>query len=828
MTVTLLRICEPRAEAVGLEVETPRIPMTLWQDIRYSLRSLHQNPALTTTCFVVLALGIGANTTIFTAVKAVLLDPLPYRDPGRLVALYEAGVVKGDVHDEPAPANFYDWQRQSRSFQEIAAYGGTSANVSGGFDRLPEHIEGVFCSWNLFQTLGIPASVGRVFVPSDDTPRAARTIILSDSLWKRRFEGDPRVIGRTLRFDAQLYTIIGVMPRSFAFPFSTTQFWLPMQMALPLAELQTRGDHRLSVIGRLKPRISIQQAATEMTAIQSRIAHEYSGQTGSSVEVHTLESQIVDQTLRRSIYVLWAAVGCVLLIACVNVANLLLTRSTARRREMAIRIALGAAKGRIIRLFLLESLILSLAGATAGILLAEWLARALVKISTALPRASEIQLNWTTLLFAAGLALLAGIAAGALPAASASGLDLNQAMHETGRATLGSVRRTWYRSGLVSGEIALSFLLLIGAGLLLKSFVLLQTVDLGFNPSHLLTMRITLPIAQYPTDAKAAVFFEQLLARVRAVPGVQSAGLVSWLPVAGQYMNTDLEIIGKPAPPRGEMNVVIPRTADPGYFHVMGIPLERGRVFEQQERLEKADKAIVSSGLVRKYFPNEDPIGKYVSFWDRRWQIIGIAGDIRKNLDELPEPTIYVPISSGELNFAALTVRANGDPLKLAIPIEREIARLDPNLAVSDVLTMGQLISKRTANQQFTLVLLMSFAGLAVLLAAVGLYGVISYATAQRTSEFGVRLALGAQPQDLIQSVLRQGLTPALIGISVGSLAAVAVRRVMQSMLFEVKPLDAAVFASVGCGLLLVSFAASIVPALRTTAIDPAQALRTE
>lgn len=293
-------------------------------------------------------------------------------------------------------------------------------------------------------------------------------------------------------------------------------------------------------------------------------------------------------------------------------------------------------------------------------------------------------------------------------------------------------------------------------------------------------------------------------------------------------MNTDLQIAGRPAPPRDEMNVVIPRTADPGYFHAMNIPLERGRVFEPQERLEKADKAIVSSSLVRKYFRNDDPIGKYVSFWNKRWQIIGIVGDIRKNLDELPEPTIYIPISSGELNFAALTIRTAGDPLNLAISVEREIARLDPNLAVSDVLTMDQLISKRTANQHFSLLLLMSFAGIAALLAAVGLYGVISYSAAQRTSEFGVRLALGAQPKHLIRLVLRQGLTPTLIGMAVGLMTAIGSVRVMQSMLFEVRPLDATVFACVGCGLLLVSFAANLIPALRTTAIDPAQALRAE
>jgi predicted permease len=802
--------------------------MSRFQDFRFSFRSLRQSPALAATCFAVLALGIGLNTAIFSAVKAILLDPLPYRDPDRLVELYEAGVVQGDVHDEPAPGNFYDWQRESVSFADIAGYGGMDGNLSGGAGRLPEHIQGVFCSWNLFRALGVPAATGRVFVAGDDTPGAARTIILSDDLWRRRFDGDAGIIGQTLRLDAKVYTVIGVMPRSFEFPSAATQFWAPMQLALPPAELQTREDHRLSVIARLKPGVSIPQSAAELNGIQARIAHEFAGRTGSAAEVYSLESQTVEPTVRTSIYVLWAAVGCVLLIACVNVANLLLTRGVARQREIAVRAALGASRSRIVVLFLLESSILSISGAAGGILLARWQTQFLVKITASLPRASEIQLNWPVLLFAAALALVSGIAAGMLPALSAFEFDLNRALHAASRGTFGSRRRRWYRGALVTGEIALSFLLLTGAGLLLKSFVRLGRVDLGFNPSRLLTMRITLPLTQYPNEGKAAAFFEQLLARVRAIPGVRSAGLVSWLPAAGQFMNTDLTIPGRPAPPRGEVNLVIPRTADPGYFHAMEIPLLRGRVFAPQERLENANKAIVSRSLVRKYFPNGDPIGTYVSFWDRRWQIIGIAGDIRKNLEESPEPTIYIPISSGALNFAALAVRSQGDPLGLALPIERDIAGLDPNLAVSDVLTMDQLISKRTANRQFSLVLLTSFACLAILLAAVGLYGVISYLTAQRTSEFGLRLALGAKPRDLIRSVLRQGCTPALAGVAIGSGTALVAVRVMQSMLFQVKPFDAGVFASVGCGILLVSLAASLIPALRTTSIDPAQALRTE
>lgn len=803
--------------------------MLFLQDARYSFRSLVQRPGFFIACVALLAVGIGANATIFTAVKAILLDPLPYRDASRLVALYEEGVVANDFRDEPSPANFYDWQHEARSFGQIAAYGGMDGNLSGDGTALPEDLNGAFCSWNLFDTLGIQPAFGRPFAIGDDRPGAPRTIILSYSLWKRRFNGDPVILGKTIRFDVQPYTVIAVMRRSFEFPSAATQFWIPMQIALPPEELQNRQDHRLFVIARLKRGVSIQHAQAELSGIAARIKREHPAElTATSAEVFSLDSQLIDQTVRESLNVLWAAVACVLLIACVNVANLLLARGSQRRREIAIRAALGASRERIVRFLLIEAFMLSVAGAFGGILLAAWLTHALARMSVSLPRASAIALNWPVLLFAVLLAIVSGLAAGLLPAISASDLDLNEAIHEAGRSSVGSIRRLWHRNALVAAEIALSFLLLAGAGLLLKSFVLLQTVNVGFNPSHLLTMRLSLPEAKYPNEAAAANFFERLLDRVRATPGIQNAGLVSWLPVAGQFMNTHITIAGRPPLPPGQINLVIPRTADPLYFKTMGIPLKRGRTFLASERLNKATVAVISEELARRYFPNENPIGQSIEFWKQRWQIIGIVGDVRKNLDQSPEPTVYIPISSGELNFAALVVRTPGDPLSLALPIERQIAHLDPDLAVSDVLTMDQLISKRTADQRFTLILLASFAGLAILLAAAGLYGVVSYSTSQRTSEFGIRLALGARTRDLVELVLRQGLAPAIIGIMLGFAGAVAIVRVMQSMLFEVKPFDATVFLTVGVALLAVSALASLVPALRTTEIDPAQALRTE
>ncbi len=802
--------------------------MSLWHDIGFSLRSLRRQPGLVLTSLTILTLGIGVNATIFTAVKTILLDPLPYHDPSRLMMLYEAGVVHNSA-GPVSPPDFYDWQRQSKSFTSIAAVSDTGGILSGGRARLPENIHGVLCTWSLFQTLGVRPALGRRFARSDDTPKAARTIVLSNSLWRRRFDADPQVLGKTLRLDSALYTtIIGVMPPHFDFWDRTSQYWIPLQIGLSPTELTARGDHRLWVVGRLKYDVPMRQANAELSAIQARYKHEHPDAfVGSRAQLYTLWSEVVDKSVQKSLYILWAAVGCVLLIACVNIANLLLTRSTGRRREMAIRTALGATRRRIVWLFLLESLVLSCSGGLAGILLASWLTALLVKIGTVLPRASEIQMDWTTVAFAVALSALSGLAAGLLPAFTASRIDLNQGMHESGRSSPGSARQK-YRNTLIVAEIALSFLLLAGAGLLMKSFVLLRTVDAGFKPGHLLTMGIDLT-PKYSSKAKIAQFYEDLLQRVDALPGVRSAGLVSVLPIVGHVMDTGFSIAGRPPLPPGQSNDALVRVADPHYFRTMGIPLLKGRFFLPSDRLAEANKAIISESFARRYFPNENPIGRHMTFFeDTPKQIVGVVGDVRKDIAEAPEPIMYGPAFSGDLIRLALVVRAKGDPLALALPIQKQIAKLDPDLAVSDVLTMDELISKHTASQQLNLMLLSCFAGLAVLLAAIGLYAVLSYSATQRMSEFGIRLALGATPGDLVRSVLKQGLVPAIAGLAVGFTGAYFLAGLMKSMLFEVQPFDPVVFLAVALGLLFISMLACLVPALRTTRIDPAQALRTE
>ena len=802
--------------------------MSLWHDIGFSLRSLRRQPGLVLTSLAILTLGIGANTTLFTAVKTILLDPLPYPDPSRLVMLYEWGVVH-DSANPVSPPDFYDWQRESKNFTSMAAFGSASGTLSGGRARLPEHIDGAFCTWNLFQTLGVQPALGRSFTASDDTSKAPRTILLSDSLWRRRFDADPHVLGKTLRLNSELYTIIGVMPARFNFWYRTGQYWVPLQTELAPRELTQRGDHRLRVVARLKPGIAMRQANTELSAIQARYKHEHPDEfVGRRAQIHTLWSEVVDKSVRKSLYILWAAVGCVLLIACVNIANLLLTRSTGRRREMAIRTALGATRRRIVRLFLLESLILSCAGGLAGILLASRLTGLLVKVGGVLPRASALQVDWTAIAFGIAMAILSGIAVGLLPAFAASRVDLNQTMHESGRGSTGSAQRQRFRNTLVVAEIALSFLLLTGAGLLLKSFVLLRTVNVGFNPDHLLTMSIN-PTGKYSGKTKTVQFYEELLQRVDTLAGVGSTGLVSVLPIEGHVMDTSFTIAGRPPLPPAQSHDALVRTAGPHYFRTMGIPLLKGRFFLPSDRLDQANKAIITESFARQYFPNENPIGQHMMFFgDTPREIVGIVGDVRNDIAETPEPTMYGPALGGDLSGLSLVVRAKGDPLAVALSIQKQIAKLDPDLAVSDVLTMDQLISKHTASQQLNFMLLSCFAGLAVLLAAIGLYAVLSYSTAQRTSEFGIRLALGATPGDLVRSVLKQGLVPAAAGLAIGFVGAYFLVRLIKSMLFDVQPFDPSVFLAAGFGLLLVSMLACLVPALRTTRIDPAQALRTE
>jgi predicted permease len=801
----------------------------LFQDLRYALRLMRLNPGFTAGVVLVLALGIGVNTAIFTVVNAVLFEPLPYAAPDRLVRLYEHSAIGTGRYNVVSPANFLDWQRQSTSYVEIAAYGPQAFNLSGDNGELPERLTATFCSYNLFSTLGVQPALGRALGLDDDRPNAQRVVVISNGLWQRRFGGLPRIVGSAIRLDGESYTVVGVMPPAFDFPNTETQLWAPMFRQLPARDQHNRGSHRYDVVGRLRPGVNAAQANVELDGIARRIKQQNPNDlTGPGATVASLQERTVFR-VRMLLLILLGAVGCVLLIACVNVTNLLLARAIARRREAAIRTALGAGRLRLFRQFLTESTLLSGFGAALGLLLAKLGVKLLLGMTTDIPRTQAAHVSAMVLLFTLGVTALTGVVVGLAPAFSCLDLNLASTIHDTSRSATGSRRRRFLGDALVATEVALSLILLIGSGLLLKSFARLRSVDPGFAPEHLLTMRFSLPASQYKVAVQRTAFYENLLASVRTLPGVTAAGMVTTLPVTGHVMDNTFTIVGRPPLPPGQFLDAVLRAADPGYFQTMGIPVKRGRTFAPSERIDRARFVIISESMARQFFRGEDPLGQRLNFGGgSSYEIIGIVGDVRKELAAEPEPTVYWPLFEGSFSFAALAVRTSGAPSALALPIQKEVSRIDPDLPVVSVLTMEEVLSKGTLQRRSSLMLLGLFAGLATMLAAVGLYGLLAYSIRQRTSELGIRIALGATPANVIGMILMQGLRPASVGVLVGLAIAGAVVRVLQSLLFEVKPLDVQVFFAVAVSLMTIAALACAIPACRATRIDPAVALRSE
>lgn len=797
-----------------------------FQDLRYALRLMRLNPGFTAGVVLVLALGIGVNTAIFTVVNAVLFEPLPYSAPDRLVRLYEHSPIGTSHYNVVSPANFLDWQRDTTSYVEIAAYAGQAFNLSGNSGELPERLQGSICSYNLFSTLGVQPALGRALRADDDRPEAQRAIVISNGLWQRRFGGSPRFVGSAIRLDGESYTVVGVMAAAFDFPNAETQVWAPMFRQISAKNRANRGSHRYDVVGRLRPGVTVAQANAELDGIAWRIRRQYPNDlTGPGATVASLQERTVFR-VRILLLVLLGAVGCVLLIACVNVTNLLLARALARRREAAIRSALGAGLLQLLRQFLIESTLLSGFGAMLGLILTKLGVKLLLSMTTDIPRSEAAHVSPTVLLFTAGVAALTGVVVGLAPAFSCPDLNLASAIHDSGgRSATGSRRRKFLGAALVATEVALSLLLLIGSGLLLKSFARLRAVDPGFPPERLLTMRFSLPVSQYKNDVQRAAFYEDLTTRVRTLPGVTAAGMVTTLPVTGHVMDNTFTIVGHPPLPPGQFLDAVLRAADPGYFQTMGIPLKRGRVFTASERLDAAHFVLISESMARQFFRGEDPLGQRLNFGGgSSYEIIGIVGDVRKDLAEEPEPTVYRALLEGDFNFAALAVRTAGNPNALALPIQKEVSRIDPDLPVVSVLTMEEVLSKGTAQRRSSLMLLGLFAGLATILAAIGLYGLLAYSIRQRSSELGIRIALGARPAHVIGMILAQGLKPAAAGVLVGLAIAGGAVRVLQSLLFEVKPLDLQVFFAVAALLMIIATLACALPARRATRIDPAEA----
>lgn len=802
---------------------------SLWRDLRYAARTFVRTPGFTSVVVLVMALGIGANTALFTVLRAVLLRPLPFAQADRLVSLYERDVVGHFPYNVVSGGDFEDWQKQAKSFEQMSVIGEDGANLSRSGQQLPEYINTHLCTYQFFPMLGIRPVVGRLFSPDDDRPDAQATAVLTYGLWKRRFGGDPGIVGQTIRLDSKPYTVIGVLPPAFI-SGTPTQVWLAVYHELPPDQMCFRGNHRFYVWARLRPGVTESQAYAELDAIQQRIHREFPNElTGTGVNVIPLQEDLV-RSVKTSLYVLMGAVGCVLLIACLNVANLFVARTASRRKEIAIRASLGAGRSRLVREQIIESLLLTSTGGAAGVLLALGALHWIVQARQDLPRADTIHVDAAVLLFAIAMALLSGIFAGLFPALSVVGGAL-ESLQEISRSVAGSRSRARIRKVLLGAEVALTVVLLIGAGLLLKSFAALRGVDMGCATDNVLTMGVSLPETRYSKPAQVEHFFSQVLERVRAMPGVTAAGIVNVLPGEGHYVDNTFGIEGRPPLPPGQSLDAVFRAADPGFFQAMNIALIRGRYFTEAERLDHARVIILSASMAREYFPNEDPIGKHVilDFYDHPpLEIVGIVADVRSRVAQPPEPTMYIPLYRGLVPYGSLVVRSTKDVTALTLPIQTEIARIDRDLAVWNVSTMEQIIGESTADAKFNTAFVLFFAVLALVLSAVGLYGVLSYLVAQRTNEIGIRVALGAQRPAVMQLMLIDGMPPAAFGMVLGVAGGAASARLIRSELFGVQPFDASVFMGVVVLVIAAAAAACVFPAWRAARLDPMSALRCE
>jgi putative ABC transport system permease protein len=809
---------------------------SLLQDIRYAGRSLLKSPGFTVVAVLTLALGIGANTAIFSVVNAVLLRPLPYAEPERLVMVWERNLQRGRDRNVISPANYLDWQSQNRVFSDIAARLYWRANL-GGVEQ-PEELPVEYVTGNFFRTLGVRPLLGRTFTEAEDRPGGASAVLVSYDAWRRLFGGSPGVLDRSVVLNETPYTIVGVMPAGFASPGVVAlgrsgrdrpQMWLPLRLD-PSRDYRATSGRYLQAVARLKPGTSEANAQGDLDVIARRLSEAYpSFDAGWGVHLIPLGEQVVGG-VRRALLILAGVVAFVLLIACANVANLQLVRAAARRREFAVRAALGASRGRVVRQLLAESVLLAGIGGLVGLLLASWGTGLLSALASAgLPRANEIRADGLTLLFTLGLSLASGILFGVAPALHASRPDLHDALREAARGT-GRGSRT--RGLLVGAQVALSMVLLIGAGLLIRSFSRLQAQDPGFNPEHVLTARIQLASARYDSTGRQVQFFQDLLERVRRVPGVRAASAITWLPFSGLGSATSFYVEGRPLPGPGEELSADIRAVDPQYFRTMQIPVTRGVPFTDVDGPRTRKAVVINETMARTMFLGQDPIGQHVLMpWDDtlRGEIVAVAGDAKHvALDSLARPMIYWAMSQFPSSFMTLVVRAANDPMDLVPSIRSELRALDPNQPLADVKPLVDYLGRSVAQRRFTTLLVAAFAGIALALAAVGLYGVLAYSVSQRTREIGVRMALGARAGDVLGMVVRQGMIVVGAGVVVGIGGAIGLTRVMTALLYGVSATDPPTFITVVAVFGLVAFLACWLPARRATRVDPMVALRSE
>ena len=800
----------------------------LLNDLRYGARLLLRAPGFTAVAVAALAIGIGANTAIFSVVNTLLIQPLPYTDADRLAIVWEHNIPRDRKNNVISPGNFIHWRELNQSFVDMAAVGTTSkATLIGTGD--PVEVPYQYVTASFFPLLGVQPALGRAFTAGEDRPRS-RVVVISDRLWRQRFNADPGILQRAITIQGEAFTVTGVMPPGFSFLDRTVDFWIPVGFS---AEQRTPRGRWLMSVGRLKPGVSLEQAQRDMTRVHEELTRLFPGfNTGWTARVVPLRDQLTGE-VRPALFVMFGAVAFVLLIACANVANLLLARATSRQRELAIRAALGAGRARIVRQLLAESLVLSLAGGIAGLGLAWWgvhLLRVVVADRIRVQRLDVVAIDGTVLLFTALAAIAAGIIFGLVPAITGAGSKLNESLKEGGRTGSGA-RSKRTRSAFVVVEVALALVLLVGAGLLVRSFVRLLDVDPGFQPQQTVTMRVAIPGSRYPQPALREQFFDRLLDRIRVLPGVEAAGATSSIPLVGMGVATGYAVVGEPEPPAGQEPVTDVRVIKQDYFKAMGIPLLRGRLFTAED-WKRTNIVIINEAMARRHWPNDNPVGKRVKInWDsdKEDEVIGVVGDVRhQGLDTQPRSMIYWPYLRVAYGGLTLAVRTAGDPAPIVSSIGQIVRELDSNLAVADVQTLDEVIAQSIAQRRLTMLLLSIFAGAALLLAAVGIYGVIAYSVTQRTQEIGIRLALGAQRADVLGMVVRQAAVLALAGIVLGAIGAAVLTRFMRDLLFEVRPFDPVTFFGVAACLTAVALVAAFVPGRRAARVDPVIALRAE
>ena len=805
-------------------------------DIRYALRSLRRSPVFTVVAVLTLSLGIGATTAIFSVVHGVLLTPLPFPDAGRLVIVWMDNRRMGmseDIHSWP---NYVDLRTQNQVFTDLAGYGGGGQNVTGGCPEdacEPQRVGAAFTTANLFSVLGVSPALGRTYTSEEEEPGNEGVVVISHGLWTRLLAADSAAIGRTIRLNGRERTVIGIMPRGFAFPEPDTDLWVPL--ALPPQAREARSSYFLRVVGRLKPGVTLERAQLDMSVLAQRLEMQYPVNRDLGVNLEPLTEEVVGRTLRTALWVMLGAVGAVLLIACANVANLLLSRAAVREREIGVRVALGAGRLRLVRQLLTESVLLAILGGALGIFLAWTGLRLLTGIAPAeIPRLEHVRIDVVVLLVTLGISMLTGVVFGLVPALHASRSSLTDALRESGRGGTAGRRGHRMRRGLAVAQVALVVVLLTGAGLLFRSYLQLQQVDLGFRPERLLTMRLALTGASYQSPEQRIAFFDALLERLRQVAGAAGAGAISDIFLSQTPTSTTFTIEGRPRTLEME-NIEVPLDAvTPDYFRVMGIPLLRGRTFTEQDARDGPQVAIINENMARRFWPDEDPVGKRFKYGgpesEAPWNtIVGVVGDMRRTGYDAPvRYETFRPYTQRAVGQMTVVVRTTREPLTLAPSVREVVRSIDPELPVFQVSSMDERLAAMVAQRRFSMTLLGVFAALALVLGLVGVYGVTSYLVAQRTREFGLRIALGADPARVVRLVVGQGMLVAGIGVALGLAGALALTRLMASLLYDVSPTDFATLAAVTALLVMATLLANYVPARRAARADPLAALRAD